>query len=639
MPSQTLDINPNGKMHKRIITAVEDRIKFSKEKYKARHAKWRQSEERALAYLPERDVDALRRAKRESGAPQYTTIVMPYSYGVLMASHTYWTTVFMSRSPVMQYAGRHGETEQATQAVEAIIDYQMQVGGALVPLYIWLLDVGKYGIGVVGDFWDKVESSITEIREEEETILGIIGTGRMKKIKSTRRVTSYEGNRLYNVRPYDWLPDPRVPAHRFQEGEFCGVYNELGWNTVLRREEQGYYTNIDRLKADPGQGLGAREAGSDQLELPNEGVSAIFDKKPGEVTKIYEVGIELVPRDWGLGKSSFPEKWMFTVTSDYKYVIGAQPLGAMHDKFPFQVLIYEVEGYSLVNRSQSEVLDPIQNTLDWLINTHFYNVRKTLNNQFVVDPSRIIMKDVLDPLPGGVFRAKPEAYGTDLTKAMFQLEVRDATQTHIRDLPLMRDVGDQAVGVNEQIMGQLAPKGGRRSATESRISSTFGVNRLKTAGEYFSAMGWSPLSQMMLQNTQQYMQEENKFRLVGDLALQAGPKFVEVNAELIAGNYDFVAVDGTLPIDRFAQANMWQQMLQTMARFPEVMAGYDIAKIFGWVAQLAGLKNINQFRIDLMSDEDAARGAESGNLVPMKTAGDPTRVPEPGQVPGMGTTG
>ena len=625
MPSQTLDVNPEGKLHKRILTAVEDRISFSKTKYDSRHKAWREAEEKALAYLPERDVDALRRAKREDGAPQFTTIVVPYSYGVLMASHTYWTTVFMSRSPVMQFAGRHGETEQATQAVEAVIDYQMQVGGALVPLYIWLLDVGKYGIGVIGDFWDKQESSISTISDEEELLLGLIPTGRFKKKKRTQRITSYEGNRLHNVRPYDFFPDPRLPAHRFQEGEFCGIYNEIGWNSILRRKEQGFYVNIERLKADPGGSIvGAREDGSPQLELPTAEGPTIFDRKVGDVTKVYECAIELVPRDWGLGKGSFPEKWIFTVTADFKLVIGAQPLGALHAKFPYHVIIYEVEGYSLLNRSQSEVLAPVQQTLDWLMNTHFYNVRKTLNNQFVVDPSRIIMKDVLDPLPGGIYRAKPEAYGTDMTKAMFQLPVTDATRTHVADLPMMRDVGDQAVGVNEQIMGQLAPKGGRRSATESRISSTFGVNRLKTGGEYFSAMGWTPLAQMMVQNTQQWMDEPKKFRLVGDLALQAGPKFTDVTPELIAGFFDFVAIDGTLPVDRFAQANMWKDLLGAMTRFPQVMNTYDVGKIFGWVAQLAGLKNINQFRIDLVPDEAAALEAQRGNIVPI--GGDPTAV-------------
>ncbi len=638
MPSLTLTLSPDSQLHKRILDAVSDRVKFSKTKFQARHNAWKKSEEAALAFLPERDVDAVKRLKREEGAPQYTTIVIPYSYGVLMASHTYWTTVFMSRAPVMQFSGRHGETEQATQAIEALIDYQMQVGGMMVPLYIWLLDVGKYGVGIVGDYWDINESVIVEITKEEELILGLIKTGRTKKRKRSKRIQSYAGNRLLNVRPYDFFPDPRVPIHRFQEGEFCTIYNELGWNSVLKRADQGFYTNIKRLQKGDQGNAGAREAGSGQLELPGDGIPGLFDKKAGDITKLYECYIELVPNKWGLGKSNFPEKWVFTVTSDYLTVIGAQPLGALHDKFPFQVIEYEPEGYSLVNRSIPEVLEPVQNTLDWLFNSHFYNVRKTLNNQFVVDPSKVVMKDVLDPLPGGTIRLKPEAYGTDVKTVLAQLAVVDITQGHLRDAPIVRELGQQAVGVNDQIMGALQG-GGRKSATEIRTSSTFGVNRLKSGAEYMSAMGWGPLSQMILQNTQQFFEDERKFKLVGDLALEAGPQFIDVDPEAIAGFFDFVPIDGTLPVDRFAQANLWKELLAGMVRFPQVLERYDIGRIFGWVAQLAGLKNINQFRIDLQPDGQVQQQAQAGNVIPLGGGRvDLERAGEPGQVPNVGPT-
>ena len=85
MPSLTLDIKFGSPLHNRILLAVQDRVKFSKEKYQSRHKKWREAEEATLAYMTERDTDALKRTKREGGMPQYTTVVVPYSYGVLMA--------------------------------------------------------------------------------------------------------------------------------------------------------------------------------------------------------------------------------------------------------------------------------------------------------------------------------------------------------------------------------------------------------------------------------------------------------------------------------------------------------------------------------------------------------------------------
>lgn len=645
MPSLTLDVKPGGVLHQRIIDGVRDRINFSKRVYQNRHKKWIQNEEAALAYLPERDVDAVRRVNREQGGkPQYTTIVVPYSYGVLMASHTYWTTVFLSRTPIMQFAGRHGESEQQIQAMEALIDYQVMVGGMMVPFYIWLLDVGKYGVGIVGEFWEEEEAVISQIEEVEDNFLGIIPTGKFKKVKTTKVVPGYVGNKLYNVRPFDFFPDPRVPLARFQEGEFCGVYFELGWNAVLRKRDAGFYTNLEGLRKDGGSRLlGAREQGSAQLELPatDDIFGELSSRKTADVVKGYECVIELIPDAWGLGKGKRPEKWVFTVTTDWTHVIGATPLGAYHNKFPFHVMELEPEGYSIANRGIPEITKPIQDTMDWLINSHFYNVRKTLNNQFIVDPSRVVMKDILDPWPGGTIRLKPAAYGTDAAKtAINQFPVVDVTRSHLSDMQFMNQMGQRATGVNDQILGVLGNAGGRKTATEVRTSSTFGINRLKTSAEYMSAMGFTPMAQMTVQNSQQYYDMERKFRLVGDLAQMAGPKFMEVSPEEIQGFYDFVPVDGTLPADRFAQANLWKELMAQMRNFPEIMAQYDVGKIFAWVAQLAGLKNINQFRVQVQPDETVAREVERGNVIPLGGGGrqDLERVSAP-QVSNVGPSG
>lgn len=656
MPSLTLEIAPTDPLHKRVLDAVRDRIRASKSAYSSRHEKWQKAEERALAYLPEREVDALRRVKREQGSPQYTTIQIPYSYAMLMTSHTYWTTVFMARTPVQQFSGRHGESEQNTQALEAIIDYQVQVGEMLVPWYVWLYDVGKYGVGVMGTYWDTEFTTVSEIVEKEEMFLGIIKTGNKKKVKQSRRVMGYQGNRNYNVRPFDFFPDPRVSLANFQKGEFCAVYTRLGWNTILKRKALGYYTNIERLRgAASGAPDGDRVPGSGQLQLPNSydfyfNTSEKSDQNKtlqNAMVEAYECCIELVPSDWGLGKNTLPEKWVFTVDTKYTTVIGAMPLGMNHDKFPWNVIVLEPDGYVIAPRGMSEILEPVQNTLDWLLNSHFYNVRKILNGQFLVDPSRVVISDMLDPQPGGIIRAKEAAYNTDMREAISQLQVQDVTQTHIRDMQVMQMIGDQALGVNDSIRGALT--GGRKTATEIRSANTFGISRLKTSAELFSAQGWGPQAQMLVQNTQQFYDGEKMFKIAGDLMQQTNAQFTQVTPDSILGFYDFVPVDGTLPIDRFAQANLWREMFIGLRQMPEIMQQYDMGKLFAWIAQLAGLKNINQFKIQVVPDQVAAQQAQAGNVVPLQqqpklpNSSDAASQalatpPEPGQVSGMGTT-
>jgi len=99
-------------------------------------------------------------------------------------------------------------------------------------------------------------------------------------------------------------------------------------------------------------------------------------------------------------------------------------------------------------------------------------------------------------------------------------------------------------------------------------------------------------------------------------------------------------VDGTLPVDRYAQVQLWQNLMAQAQKMPQVAAQYDMGKIFAWVAALGGLKNIQQFKIQLGDPAALAQQAAAGNMVPINAATkDLTRVPDAGRAEGMGATG
>lgn len=649
MPSLSREIPHDSPLAKRILREVKQRVQLHERKSDYLD-NWRKAEETALAYLPEREVDAARRNSREGGLPQYTTIQIPYSYAVLMTAHTYWTSVFLARNPIFQYTGRHGESQQKVQALEAVVDYQVMVGRQMPVLYTWLYDVGKYGHGLIGLYWDEETTTSTAIEMTGgNEALNIAPT----KVQTTRKIRSYAGNKIYNIDPKDFIWDVRVPLKNFQSGEFAGVRRTLGWNEIVRRKVKGYYFNIDNItsSAVPPTDDGRSSNGSEQLNRPDsdfftdEGEGSDKIRRRPSAVGLIELVIEIIPKEWGgLSPSEEPEKWVFTVTRDFKTLIGVQPHGAYHGRFPYIGLSCDPEGYGLTNRGVLEVLQPVQNTVDWLLNSHFYNVRAALNNRYVVDPSRLVMKDLLDPKPGGIVRLKPQAYGTDPKLAFMQVPIVDVTQSHVPNIQAMIAFGERAIGVNDQLMGMLNAGGGRKTATEVRTSTTFGVNRLKTSAEYFSATGWDDLSRQIVQNTQQYYNSEWEFRVAGDLLRESGMGFLKVTPDQIAGYYDFVPVDGTLPIDRYAQANLWRELMTQMQTVPEVALRYDWGRIFEWVAGLAGLKNVGQFKVQIAPDEALLQQAKLGNVLKLNGrrqggGGVPTNLLEPGQVSGMGASG
>ena len=638
MPSLTREI-PHGSDNARMLLAeIRQRVRLWESGVSRKVDKWKEAEERVLAYLPEREVDSVRRTSRENGLPQYTTIQIPYSYAVVMAAHTYLTSVFMGRDPVFQFTGRHGETQQQVQAIEALIAYQVLNGRMLPYIYTWLYDFLKYGPGIIGCWWDERFDAVTNIQEFQEVDpMTQLPLGPTSKKQKTDVYRTYAGNRIYNVQPQSFVWDVRYTMREFQSGEYAGEKRNLGWNELIRMEKQGYLTNIKEIKKGSKSTVSTPLDGSSQLERPDSfnlndmlGEAEYAKTTHPMVVECYRLCIEVIPNEWRLSSSDYPEKWVFTCTSDYNVLLGAQPLGAVHCKHPYSVIAFEPEGYGLITRGMPEILQPVQQTVDWLINSHFYNVRAALNDRFVVDPSRVIMKDVLNPLPGQMIRLKPEAYGTDPKLVIAQFPTSNVTQTHMQDFGTMIGIGERVGGVNDQIMGMLST-GGRKTATEVRTSTSFGINRLKTVAEWASAVAFDPLSQMLVQNSQQYYDMELKLKIAGDLAMTAGPGFLLVRPEDLAGAYDFVPVDGTLPIDRFAQVQLWQELFQSILTVPQIGMQYDLGGIFTWVAQLAGLKNINQFKIQVMPDQVLAQQAQMGNAVPM--GGKPNGALKPQAAP------
>src|SRR5688572_19297866 len=475
MPTLTRNIKFPSEEHSFLMKELTSRITLAETNQNSQHDRWKKAEENVLAYLPESELDAKRRTRRENqGKPVYTTIQIPYSYALLMAAHTYWTSVFFARSPIHQFAGTEGEDENQVMAVEALINYQVTAGMMTGPYYIWLYDAGKYGVGVLGHYWDK------EIIQYSTIQPGMEGG----KIQQTIQAPGYCGNRVYNVSPFDFLPDPRVSVGEFQRGEFVIIDKRISWSEIVRRKAQGYYVNTDKITSGTGTSDPTQDDRS-QLERPishqfletGEGI-----KHPA-IVRVYECYVELIPAEWKLGSSQYPEKWVFTITKDKSLILGAQPLGLMHGKFPFDVLETEIEAYGAWNRGIPAIMEPIQNTMDWLINTHFFNVRAALNNLFVADPTKVVMKDFENSEPGGFIRLKPEAYGSDIRTFFHQLQIQDITQSHVNDLSVMQGIGERVIGINDQILGSLAG-GGRKTATEVRTSTSFGVNRLKTTSEY-----------------------------------------------------------------------------------------------------------------------------------------------------------
>ena len=297
----TLKFDQKSPLHEFLRQRLMNRINLGKKGQQKFHERWIKAENTTLAYMHESKQDNARRNARALGSPRYTTIMIPYTYGMLMSAHTYWTSVFFARSPIHQYQGRHGEAEMQVMALEALVGYQVETGGMIPPYYIWLYNAGKYGFGVLGNYWCKEVLHYGQLVEMPDPV-----TGQTSLYQATQEIPGYNGTRAFNVSPWDFYPDPRVSLKQFQRGEFCVRRFELGWHEIVKRVKEGYYNdNVKYLKGHVNSRK-FREAQS-QLEWPEFNLTSIQglenEAKHATGASLFEVYIEIIPAEWRLGES------------------------------------------------------------------------------------------------------------------------------------------------------------------------------------------------------------------------------------------------------------------------------------------------------------------------------------------------
>lgn len=602
----SVEVKYGSELHTNIIKAIRDRKKASSSKMDEFKRQWDDADDSMRAYIPEKEIDRKRKDRRRyNGKPQYVTIEVPYIYAQVMTAHTYYSTVFLDRSPIWQFTGRHGETQDSIDAVEAVMHYQSTIGEQIPVLYNWLYDWARYNLGVVGLYWHKEVKRIIQYVDMPVTLMGVpVPLAKPKRVRQEQEIPGYVGNKLYNVRPHDFFPDPRVPIWRFQDGEFCITQSNVGESEILNEAaaNPGYYINLAEMKkrakekAEKGE---EQNQGSPRVSLPLTGTEADVHIPGARFFLLEDMYIKLVPASWGLGPSKKVEMWCFTV-ADKEVVVKAHPLGCLHDKFPFAIVEGNFGSESFAKQGLIEMIRPMTDIITWLVNTHFYNVRKTLNDTRLVDPTAVVIKDLERTMEeeGGIIRLKPEAYGRDVRSFMMQLQTTDMTRTHMTDVAIIEQMIQKCSGVMDNIMG-VQSAASRKSATEARISSGYAIARLKTPAGYNSHLGFSPLSQMMVSNTQQFLDVERQYAIAGE-TLMTAKKYLNVSPDSIAGFFDYVPVDPTMPVDPQAKANFWKELLIQMARVPQFAMQWDLGAMISHMMKLQGERNIDRFRINVL---------------------------------------
>lgn len=605
-----LYLHPRNAKHKKLVRHILDRARVARSANSKRWNDWDETDKTLTAHV---DLSRSEKKLKNKRPDVPVRIVVPYSYAAMETILTYLTMAYLSQPPLFQYESVSSEDIVANKLMEVMVERQVNHYKAALAIYTWLRDGLAYGIGAVAPLWRSDLQTVSGY--ETIPVEGLDGSVTEQKTPFREQRITFEGTQLNAIGPRYLLIDPNVAAHDIQDGEF------FGWV-----EETNVYNLLSLEQTQPDTWFNAkyiRKAGPTESEYTV--TKDMYDESQLKPCTLVHMYVNLIPSEWDLpteGDEDYPQKWLFTLADDW-CIVRAEPLEASHGKYPAVINAPDFDGYSTYPLARLEIVDGLQETLDWLFNSHISNVRKVINNQLVVDPSLVNVADLKKGKEGGIIRLKSSAWGKSIKDAVYQLQVTDVTRGHISDASSIIDMMQRVSAATDGMMGMQRKGGERVSATESRTTATSAMNRLEKLARLVSIQGMYDLGVFYATNTQDYMSQEIQMRVLGrhpeELVQEYGvgtDLIVEPGA--LAVPFDTIVRDGSLPIDTTGVAESWIQLFSYMANSQVLSTQYDIGRVFLHIARLLGAKNVNDFKLqgNAAPMEYIERETEKGNMIP-----------------------
>jgi len=627
-----LNLRPDSELHKKLIARVMRMATASHDAIKPRHDAWNKIDQTMTAYIPASDAE---KRVKNSDSTKPISIVVPYSYAVLETLLAYMTKAFLS-DDVFQYEGVAPEDTIPAKLLELTVAQQVKRFKSELAIHTGFRDGLVYGLSASTVVWKQKWGRKPTLKETiQYSSMGTnMGT---KRDKIMIEALLYEGNKVINIDPYRYLPDPMVGIQNVQDGEFCGWIEEVPLNALLAEElSSAAIFNVKYLKNSGQSGrINSRftvDSSMRDKSKIREGYANIGDT--ARYVTLVNLYINIIPRDWGLpgtiqgnGDGLYPEKWLFTFADD-KYLITVSPAGLNHDMFPVAINAPDFDGYSISPISRIEMTYGLQEVLNWTFNSHIANVRKAINDMFIVDPSLINLDDVKNPEPGKLIRLRRQAWGRGVDGAIKQFQVTDVTRGNIGDAGFVMDLMQKVGAATDSTMGVMSTGGERKSAAEFNGTKSSAVSRLEHIARITSLQYLQDLAYFHASHTQQLMSVDVFAKAVGSwpdvLQTEYGNTGVQISPFDILADFDVIFKDGATPDGDSDKLQFWAQSFQTMSTNPALVQAFDMVRIFKHMARLAGAKNVNDFVLrstvnpQLMDNNKVADQAQRGNIVPIR---------------------
>lgn len=589
-----------SEFQRKVVDYCRKLMKASSDKMSEFHDAW---DTNSYVYRGYRVTDKDDKDALKSGEP--AKLIVPITYAQVQTAISFIISTFSQRDNIMEVRGTGPEDEKNSLAISTDLSYQLMQDSFMLKLYFWLLDAFKQGFGVVKVEWDetyvpmRVSKQVPD-RSISNIFASVFGAEvPMKTEEAVEEVLSYQGNRVRNISPYAFYPDPACSIANFQEGMFVGVEEEVPLLSFESKEGEIYY-GTDKIPKTMSKDVfnerPRRVSGPFNIDKQEKDILSTEDKKEGVAIRL-DMELTLSEKEatrifgGNLGNDPKPCKWLVTIANDQK-LVRFEKKSNLHGRYGYELFEYSPDHDSFYNPGLADTIAELQGVVTFLFNSHIVNIRKVIGNRFIADVNKVQEEDILN---GSMLIRTKGAQG-DINRVIKQLDVTDVTKGNLAEVDGLGGLIQLITGVNENALGQYSS--GRRSATEARNVNAGSAARLKMHGTLAWFQGIKPLATQFLSNTRQWRTREVYEAIVGNLAAEAlFEQVILADPNKLAGGYDFVPYDATLPTDRQFQAGVLQELFGMLVSNPNTiqLVNKDPMKLLNYIAQLYNIRNLRDF--------------------------------------------
>lgn len=515
------------------LEKVTDAKQQSERHRQPKEEKWRKYYKDYRTYLEE---------EREGKS----NVFVPYVFSIIESVVPRLTDTIFRQKPYLRPLPRTREDIPSAEAMQALLDYQMDKMNFKRKCTEWFKQAALYGTGVIKVIWKTKTHTVTErVPRPIENPLDVyeaLINGRHMEME--REVTEYDGPYIEVVDIFDFYVDPF--AEDIDDARYV-IHRSLKSIQHLRSmARQGIYQNVGQLEEAPQ--TPDHEASRRQMDIEQA-------QSPGEDDEMHEI-------------LEYWENGRIITVADESVVLRDEENPYHHKKIPF-VKVTDVQvPKEFWGIGEIEPNEKLQHELNTLRNQRIDNLSLAINNMLLVSEQSGIDPDDLVWQPNGIiWTNKP-----NVQEALQQIGPTNVSPSAYQEEEVIKQDMQETSGVVQYVKG-VEPTG---DATATEITSLQREANYRFVQKIRNMVdGLEKVGELMVALNQQLVSEDQYIRIAGNHGLQQlQPQqegqfnFLEVSPEDIMGQFDMQVASTSLEpnADRQVRRQQFLELLQILAQ-------------------------------------------------------------------------